>query len=521
MKLKEKFVQLWNKFSRWLSVKKLAIGAFAAFLLSLLPILYLTVVNRASGDDYGYGKYTRPAWVATHSLIEVAKAIGQTIRQYYYGWQGTWFSIALFTLQPEVFHDKAYIIVTPLMLLLWIGSTFYLFREILVHHVKTDKWGYRLITVLFLFISIQFIPGKKSSLYWFNGCAHYMIPFTMCQFVLCWLLKWGRTYYKRYFVGILLFMTLLGGSNYQAALLVFLFAVYYGMYHFIHERSKRIFLLLIPIAAELAGLLVSMLAPGNKARGGEAFGLSAGKLLGTIGMCFVQGFKDAGVYLVEQPLVLIGMLVLFLLLLDVMPIRVSGDKEVRPDRDGFSGLARSPWPGCILLVCLYCAMQAPALYAGVEVSQGVGNTNFQVLLLTLFCIMLILAAKFKEVVKYKQAAAHARLVVPGLLAACVAVLVCRHGIKETTDYICYDYIRSGQAADYKEQMDLQTSLLLDSEEEDVVIPMINDWQGPLMQMPVTGDASAWANYVTADFYEKRTVVAIPRTEWNEKYKEGE
>ena len=168
MKVKEKFVQLWNKFSRWLSVKKLAIGAFAAFLLSLLPILYLTVVNRASGDDYGYGKYTRPAWVATHSLIEVAKAIGQTIRQYYYGWQGTWFSIALFTLQPEVFHDKAYIIVTPLMLLLWIGSTFYLFREILVHHVKTDKWGYRLITVLFLFISIQFIPGKKSSLYWFN-----------------------------------------------------------------------------------------------------------------------------------------------------------------------------------------------------------------------------------------------------------------------------------------------------------------------------------------------------------------
>lgn len=508
MKVKEKFVQLWNKFSRWLSVKKLAIGAFTAFVLSLLPILYLTVVNRASGDDYGYGKYTRPVWVATHSLIEVAKAIGQTIRQYYYGWQGTWFSIALFTLQPEVFHDKAYIMVTPLMLLLWIGSTFYLFREILTHHIKMDKWSYRLITILFLFISIQFIPGKKSSLYWFNGCAHYMIPFTMCQFVLAWLLKWGRTYYKRYFIGILLFMTLLGGSNYQAALLVFLFAVYYGMYHFIHEKDKRIFFLLIPIATELAGLLVSMLAPGNKARGGESFGLSAGKLFGTIGMCFVQGAEDAVTYLLEQPLVLIGMLVLFLIILEAMPM-------------GINAVIRYPWFSCILLICLYCAMQAPALYAGVEVSQGVGNTNFQVLLLALFGIMLIQAGKLKEVVKYKQAAAHACLVVPGLLGLCIAALVCRHGIKETTDYICYDYIRSGQAADYKEQMDLQTSLLLNSAEEDVIIPMINDWQGPLMQMPATGDASAWSNYVIADFYEKRTVVAIPRTEWNEKYKEGE
>lgn len=522
MKIKEKFVQLWNKFSRWLSVKKLAIGAFAAFLLSLFPILYLTVVNRASGDDYGYGKYTRPAWVATHSLIEVAKAVGQTIRQYYYGWQGTWFSIALFTLQPEVFHDKAYIIVTPLMLLLWIGSTFYLFREILTHHIKMDKWSYRLITILFLFISIQFIPGKKSSLYWFNGCAHYMIPFTMCQLVLAWLLKWGRTYDKRYFIGILLFMTLLGGSNYQAALLLFLFAVYYGMYHFFHEKDKRVFLLCIPLATELAGLLVSMLAPGNKARGGEAFGLSVGKLFGTIGMCFVQGFKDAGTYLLEQPLVLIGMLVLFLIILEAMPISmIHMEYDLRNGKSSFHFIKKYPMLSCFLLICLYCAMQAPALYAGVEVSQGVGNTNFQVLLITLFGIMLILAGKLKEVVKYKQAAAHACLVVPGLMVLGIAAFICRHGIKTTTDYICYDYISSGQASDYKEQMDLQTRLLLDPQKEDIVIPGINDQQGPLMHMPVTEDVSAWTNYVTADFYEKNSVVSIPRPEWMEKYGQGE
>ena len=523
MKIKEKFVQIWNKFSRWLSVKKLAVGALAAFVMSLLPILYLTFVNRASGDDYGYGKYTRPAWIATHSLIEVAKAVGRTIRQYYYGWQGTWFSVALFTLQPEVFSDKAYVIVTPLMLLLWIGSTIYLSKELMERQLQLEKWGYRLITVLFLLISIQFIPGKKSSLYWFNGCAHYMIPFTMCQFVLAWLLKWGRTYYKRYLTGILLFMTLLGGSNYQAALLALLASVYYGLYHYLKGRDRRTFFLLLPIAAESIGLLVSMLAPGNKARGGDDFELSAGKLFDTIGMCFVQGFQDAIEYLIKSPLVLIGMLLVFVLILESMPIpeETVGETSKGRKKSTWDFCDRHPGLSCMLLVCLYCAMQAPALYAGGEVSQGVGNTNFQVLLLTLFGIMMIVARKMKEKWKWKRVWIHTCFVIPGVLLACAGILVCRHEIKNTTDYICYNYIRTGQAADYKEQMDLQTSLLLDSENEDVVLPMINDWQGPLMQMPVTEDASAWTNYVTADFYEKNSVIAIPRTEWMEAYQEGE
>ena len=519
MKIKEKFVQIWNKFSRWLSIKKLAVGVLAAFVMSLLPILYLTFVNRASGDDYGYGKYTRPAWIATHSLVEVAKAVGRTIRQYYYGWQGTWFSIALFTLQPEVFSDKAYVIVTPLMLLLWIGSTIYLSKELLERQLQLEKWGYRLITVLFLLISIQFIPGKKSSLYWFNGCAHYMIPFTMCQFVFAWLLKWGRTYHKRHLIGILLLMTLLGGSNYQAALLALLVSVYYGLYHYLKERDRRTFFLLIPIAAESIGLLVSMLAPGNKARGGDGFGLSVGKLFGTIGMCFVQGFRDAIEYLIKTPLVLIATLLMLVLLLESMPIpeEIVGENSKDTKKSTGDFCDRHPWISCLLLVCLYCAMQAPALYAGVEVSQGVGNTNFQVLLLTLFGIMIIVARKMKEKWKWKRVRIHAYLVIPGLLLACASVLLCRHEIKNTTDYICYDYIRTGQAADYKEQMNLQTRLMLDPETEDVVIPGINDQQGPLMHMPVTEDASAWTNYVTADFYEKNSVVAMPRPEWLETY----
>lgn len=78
----------------------------------LLPVLF----NRATGDDYGYGTYTRAAFQATHSLIPLLAAVGKTVKQYYLSWQGTWFSVAVFSLQPEVFHDRAYVVVVFLML---------------------------------------------------------------------------------------------------------------------------------------------------------------------------------------------------------------------------------------------------------------------------------------------------------------------------------------------------------------------------------------------------------------------
>ena len=70
-------------------------------------------------------------------------------------------------------------------------------------------------------------------------------------------------------------------------------------------------------------------------------------------------------------------------------------------------------------------------------------------------------------------------------------------------------------------MELQTKLLTEEGLEDVVVPFVNDVQGPLMQMPVTENPQAWTNTVTRDFYGKNSVVAIPREEWQELYGEGE
>lgn len=493
-------------------IKYFAIINLLLFCILLLPIVYLTFVNRASGDDYGYCIYTRPTWMKTHSLIEVGKSVCTTVRSFYDGWQGTWFSIALFSLQPEVFHDDAYVIVAVLMLFLWIGSTFYLFNQILCKNMGFNKWSYLLITVLFLMISIEFIPNPRSSIFWFNGCAHYIVPFSMCQMAAAWLLKYASGYKKSTFIGIAVFMTLLGGSNYQAALLVLIVAFYVGIATYVLKKDKRIFALCIPVLTELIGLVVSAMAPGNKRRAGEEFGFSAFKVVGTIGKSFLYGIKKIGAYTKERPLIFVGLLLLFIVFVAVFYLW----------EDAFR--FRHPIWLTAMLFCLYSAMQAPAIYADVSVSGGVPNTNYQVFLLTASGILLIaaekIAAKMKNVRKEKSDGKRwqSAVLCGGGLLLCVLLTFCwRSNIKTSTSYVSLIYITSGQAKDYKEQMDLQTNLMEDENTEDVILPEINDVQGPLMHMPVTENKEDWTNTVTAGFYGKHSVISMNRSEWMELY----
>ena len=496
--------------------------SYFIFIILMLPVIYLTFVNRATGDDYGYAIYTRAAWLGTHSIPELLKASWQTIKQSYYSFQGTWFSLFLFTLQPEVFSDKAYVTVAFIMLFVWIGSTFYLFRTILTENMAADKWSYMLITVWFLIISIEFIPSTRSAIFWYNGGVHYMVPFAMCQLVAAWLFKYVKEYKETTFAGILICMTLLGGSNYQASLFTLIIAFYMIAAVWFLHKDKRVFTLLVPIVTQLTGLIVSMKSPGNRVRAGADFGFSAGRAFETIGLSFVGGIKDIGLYMKEKPLAMAGLLLLFVIFLTMFCA------ERRKGGDGcreYKGYVfRHPVLLSVMLYCLYSAMQAPAIYAGVDVSGGVPNTNYQVFLLTASGILMIIAQKLsvrlkllwkentdKNIMKF--------IWLPALLICLITLVIGRSSIKTSTSFVSAEYIASGQAADYKEQMDLQTGLLEDESTQAVVVPFINDVQGPLMHMPVTDDPDAFTNYATGEFYGKNSVTAMDRTEWNRLYGE--
>lgn len=480
--------------------KKIAIFTGIVFLVSLIPILYLSGYVHATGDDYGYGARTHQMWMSTHSVWQVLKAAGQTVQHYWIGWQGTWFTIFLMSLQPEVFWDNGYWIVPWIMLGLTIFSTLYLTEYVMVQKLRLPKATWISCTLILLLAMIQYFPSTKSGIFWYNGTAHYIIPYSMALVAIrcCW--SFADRKRKKDWIAAFICMALLGGASYLAPLLVLIAVAYLILCEW--KTKKHVFYLCIPVAAELAGLIVSYLAPGNKSRGGEDFGIHGLLIVKTILECFVDGTKQIFLYLFKTPFILLCLVVIAVLL-------VNAFQKVRPTFD-------FPYPVivAVAMFCMYCAMYAPGVYAGVELSGGVPNTIYQVFLMTVFITVIYTVGwmnhhfcKDEKMGKIKKA------VCGGLLMLALFLILVEKGtLKSSTSYQCYDYIVSGQADDYKAQMEERLSLLRNPELKNVELPAMNSDQGPLMHMEVMEDPNEWTNTVVKQFFGKESVIEVPRSE---------
>lgn len=480
--------------------KKIAIFTGIVFLISLIPILYLSGYVHATGDDYGYGARTHQMWLSTHSVCQVLKAAGQTVQHYWIGWQGTWFTIFLMSLQPEVFWDNGYWIVPWIMLGLTIFSTLYLTEYVMVQKIRLPKATWISCTLILLLAMIQYFPSTKSGIFWYNGTAHYIIPYSMALVAIrcCW--SFADRKRKKDWIAAFICMALLGGASYLAPLLVLIAVAYLILCEW--KTKKHVFYLCIPVAAELAGLIVSYLAPGNKSRGGEDFGIHGLLIVKTILECFVDGTKQIFLYLFKTPFILLCLVVIAVLL-------VNAFQKVRPTFD-------FPYPVivAVAMFCMYCAMYAPGVYAGVELSGGVPNTIYQVFLMTVFITVIYTVGwmnhhfcKDEKMGKIKKA------VCGGLLMLALFLILVEKGtLKSSTSYQCYDYIVSGQADDYKAQMEERLSLLRNPELKNVELPAMNSDQGPLMHMEVMEDPNEWTNTVVKQFFGKESVIEVLRSE---------
>lgn len=381
-----------------------------------------------------------------------------------------------------------------------IFSTLYLTEYVMVQKLRLPKATWISCTLILLLAMIQYFPSTKSGIFWYNGTAHYIIPYSMALVAIrcCW--SFADRKRKKDWIAAFICMALLGGASYLAPLLVLIAVAYLILCEW--KTKKHVFYLCIPVAAELAGLIVSYLAPGNKSRGGEDFGIHGLLIVKTILECFVDGAKQIFLYLFKTPFILLCLVVIAVLL-------VNAFQKVRPTFD-------FPYPVivAVAMFCMYCAMYAPGVYAGVELSGGVPNTIYQVFLMTVFITVIYTVGwmnhhfcKDEKMGKIKKA------VCGGLLMLALFLILVEKGtLKSSTSYQCYDYIVSGQADDYKAQMEERLSLLRNPELKNVELPAMNSDQGPLMHMEVMEDPNEWTNTVVKQFFGKESVIEVPRSE---------
>lgn len=472
----------------------------AAFILSLIPVLYLSGYVHATGDDYGYGARTHAAWLESRSLWQTLKAAAATSEYYWYGWQGTWFTIFLMALQPEVFSSGGYWIVPWLMLGLNIFATSLLLHYLMVKRMRLPSATWLCADMLLLLSMIQFMPSTKSGIFWYNGAAHYIVPYFLALLAVYSFFRFEDTQKKRFLFLACVCMFCLGGSSYLAPLFALIVLVYLLMFR--SRKEKHLFWLVLPGAIELTGLCVSFLSPGNKKRGGEEFGFHWMLAVRTILCCFKEGVLTVIQYVREYPLIFLCLFVAAVLIFEAFC------RQENP--------VRFPKPVLFvgLMFCLYCAMFAPGIYAGVEVSGGVPNTIFQIFLLTLLADIVYVAGwaagrcrqsgKRIEVIRIRCVA------LPFLALGLVLLYGQKGTLKSSTFYECYEYIASGQADDYKAQMEERLAILLDPSQKEAELPAMNSDQGPLMHMEVMEDPEEWTNSVVRQFYQKDRVVRVPR-----------
>lgn len=486
-----------KKLMSWINTKNIAFLSCILFIITMLPIWYLAFYARPSGDDYGYSMDTHQAWLRTHSLIEVFKTSLETTRNMCNVWNGDWLTVFLFTWMPEVFVPYSFWIVPLFMTAIVIAGTISLAHEILVKRLGF-KWYESLMTAVFvLMASYQFIPSTAIGMYWYVGVVHYMLPHAIGLFLLVFLSRFERTGKNRYIVYSAIGTVMIGGSSYFTTLLVFM--IYVCVVMLCVRKTRQILLLGIPFVTGSIALYFQITAPGNAARGGAGFGLSTERILDTIIQSLVKSITSIADYMRDKTFIFIIFFILAVLLWECL---------YRSEN-----ILNFPLPGIfvIFMYGFYVAMFTPELYAGVEVSLGPATMQYFTFILCVTASIIyvegwIIKMRKEKGKSFDQIKYHGYILLPAALMCCVLVVLFRGMLSESVFKRSIEYVASGQADDFKEQIASQMEILLDDSIKEAYLCPINHQQGPLMHMPVTEDPDAFTNWAVAGFYGKDKVV---------------
>ena len=487
------------------------------FLVSLIPIMMTAPYVRSTGDDLNYSKGVHHALESGRGVLGLVSAVVSTVGDTWYSWQGTWSSVALFSLQPGIWGNEYYPVTVLVALACILGGTGYFL------HVTGKRRGIGTTARFVIFcltgvLEIQYMPNISCGLFWWTSVAHYCIPYGITLLCMGWSLRYLDERKAGYLVACCLGMGYLGGAGYPEVVLGAVWFFLLLLVEMVNGRSGKrndgSLRLLLPLMLEMAGFAVSAAAPGNKNRAGEGFGFSMQKVVGTLFACLKEGIVETvRFFITVRPF-------LPILLIIVLILRLEGRGWMWEKRQIGEKLAAAA--AALMILCL---VRAPLLYAGTDASGGVPDSYWFITVTMLVWLLEILVTSAgsrsedgsdqdgsdREACRTAAGKLMRRQCLCGIGVLCAAMLLSfRHLIGNTVDYTCVQFIRSGALADYHSQMEEWLEILEDPEITSAELPVMNDQQGPFMLMVPLDDPNAWSSQVYAAYYGKESVVCVPR-----------
>lgn len=463
--------------------------AWAVLLIaSVLPILILGAYCRASLDDYSYGLLTYQALTRGSGFWA---AVWRTVYGYYMHWQGSFSGMALMTLTPNIFGERAYW-ATPMVMLFSLSlGTIRLTDTVVRMHLGGSRREAATISLAILFLSVHCVPSPRSAFFWWNGGVYYTFFYGMMLLLI-----------ERYaalaaeespsgrlgaFLTALPLAVLAGGSNYASALLSLVFAACF-LLRFLRRRRKGMPYALGITAVLAASFLISVLAPGNAVRQAATVRLSP---VLAAAASVKQAFADlSGFY---HPLA--GLV--FLLL--APPIwRLTKNISFRYPMPAFFS---------VFSFLLFATQNAPAFYALSDPGPDrLRNIVFYSYLLLILANEWYWLGWLNRFLHGRRPGTTARWVY--LSAACLlaAVFIAGSGAKSLTGVQSAAALMDGSAAAYARERDARTALLLDGDSDSVTLPPMANRPSLLYIGDVTDNPEDWRNQALARYYGKRQVI---------------
>ena len=265
--------------------------------LVIFPLLIIARYNYPSADDWSFGVHGYNAIKNGSGFSGFLTGIIKIIKSSYISWEGRFSSTFLASLQPGIWGEKYYGIVTWLMLGSIIFSEIFLCQNLL--KIKSSKklcWLSIPIMIPTLILQILYSPSPRESFYWYTGSVNYTFVYGLSLVLLTLFINLGIMDYSRWKYTLLsviscILSVLIGGNNFATSLsCVLTLLILSALFFCLNKKAFRRTWFLTLIMS--ISLLICIFAPGNINRINGNFGGETGSAASAIIMSLVRSFTN-------------------------------------------------------------------------------------------------------------------------------------------------------------------------------------------------------------------------------------
>ncbi|MBD5550385.1 MAG: hypothetical protein HDQ96_04300 [Lachnospiraceae bacterium] len=348
------------------------IGAVAALLILLVPLLRIALYAVPWYDDFNYAAFAKSGMMNRPGLIGAIMGAWECARVQWYAWQGTFSSIFFMSLSPHIWGEEYYCIGSIFLILILTLSVFVLMGTLTKKVLHVDRISSMALQAVMAIMVIELTYTTPSALFWYNAGMHYMGMHSFALLFIAVLICLFSEEHIGNGKGVLLILIgmlgafLVAGSNFVTTLQGFVVLGSFVVLTFLGDWKKALRYLPILVVYTFA-FYKNVSAPGNQVRG--RFFVGSGY---PPAEAILRSFLEAFRYIKEFS----GWITLVAIIL-LIPIawRIAS-------KSSFS----FKLPGLLLLwsFCLYATGFTPSLYslghAGISRTLNAVKVTYQILL---------------------------------------------------------------------------------------------------------------------------------------------